>query len=160
MPNEIERRFLVAHDGWKQQWVSRERLRDGLVLAEAGRKLRVRICDSGATLCVKGKRRGNMRAEYEYPIPMPDAEALLREHCDGRIVEKTRYAIPVGQRTWVVDVYHGLLEGILIAEIELDDDSSPLQLPDWIGEEVTDQDAYRKSKLFYARSFISKMGAS
>lgn len=151
MKREIERKFLVANDGWKQQCLSKERLRDGLVLSEAGKKLRVRIGESCATLCMKGRRIGGERAEFEYEIPLEHAEALLRDHCEGRVVEKTRYSVPRGGRAWIVDVYHGLLGGVVIAEIELEDEASDLELPDWVGEEVTGREEYRKSVMFNAR---------
>lgn len=159
MHEETERKFLISHDGWKARWVSRERLRDGLILAEGGRKLRVRIGETRATFCYKGAKSGSTRTEYEYVIPVDDAEALLKTQCDGRIVEKTRYTIPEDGRSWIVDVYGGVMDGTVIAEIELSKDDSGLLLPEWIGEEVTGREAYRKSvmlKAALARSFQHK----
>src|SRR5215475_13921579 len=88
MPLEIERKFLLANDGWKS-WVTRRiRIRDGLIASNNGNKARVRISDSNATITLKSRRRGPSRTEFEYPIPVSDAEEILRTMCDGQVLDK------------------------------------------------------------------------
>jgi adenylate cyclase len=151
MAKEIERKFLVSGAGWRQQVVRSEQLRDGLVSATEGRKVRVRFQDDRATLTIKGARRGLIRDEYEYPIPAEDAEELLARHCGDELVEKVRHHVPVADLTWVIDVYSGHMAGIVIAEVELPRIDHPLVIPDWAGPEVTGNEAYRKVNMVAAR---------
>ncbi len=144
MPIEIERKFLVANDGWKQSVIKTARIRDGLVAYENGRKVRVRVLDDIATITVKGRRDGLRRCEYEYEIPTSDAEEILRLMCDGRRLEKVRHYVPHAGLSWEIDVYEGSLEGVIVAEVELDREDRQLGLPDWIGEEVTGDERYSK----------------
>ena len=152
MSLEIERKFLVAHDGWKSAVTRRARIRDGLVSMFNGRKTRVRMMDGRATLTVKGEYTGSVRSEYEYAIPVADAEEMLRTMCDDRVLEKTRHYVLHGGLTWEIDVYEGLLEGVVIAEVELDRADRMLELPDWVGREVTDDANYRKLKMLQDRT--------
>jgi CYTH domain-containing protein len=147
MPIEIERKFLVADEGWKQSVVKTSRIRDGLVASENGRKVRVRILEDGATLAIKGRRRGLGRREYEYKIPTLEAEEILRTMCDGRHLEKVRHYVPHAGVMWEVDVYEGILEGIVVAEVELDREDRQFELPNWVGEEVTGDERYSKASM-------------
>ncbi|AWI85821.1 adenylate cyclase [Alloyangia pacifica] len=153
MAKEIERKFLVASDDWKSGISRSERLRDGLIAAEGGRKARVRFYDDCATLCIKGRRDGMARDEFEYPIPAQDAEEMLSAHCTD-VVEKTRHHVPAGALVWTVDVYEGLLSGITIAEVEFPALDTPLPLPDWVGREVTGLQDYRKVNMVAARKAL------
>ena len=144
MPTEIERKFLVANDGWKQSVVGSVRIRDGLIAVYLGRKARVRILGDQATIALKGQRSGLGRSEFEYAIPISDAEEMLRTMCDDRVLEKIRYYIPHAGLTWEIDVYDGILKGVVIAEVELDRDDRLLELPDWVGKEVTGNLRYSK----------------
>ena len=144
MPTEIERKFLVANDGWKQSVVRSVRIRDGLIAVYLGRKARVRILGDQATIALKGQRNGLGRSEFEYAIPISDAEEMLRTMCDDRVLEKIRYYIPHVGLTWEIDVYDGILKGVVIAEVELDRDDRLLELPDWVGKEVTGNLRYSK----------------
>ena len=150
MPVEIERRFLVANDNWKQSVTRRAQIRDGLIAIYRGRKTRVRILDDRATITLKGQHDGIGRAEYEYAIPMEHAQELLRTMCDDRILEKTRHYVPHAGLTWEIDVYDGLLQGVIIAEVELDDATRALALPGWAGEEITGDFSYSKLNMFEA----------
>ncbi|WP_226623441.1 CYTH domain-containing protein [Alloyangia pacifica] len=150
MAKEIERKFLVGDDTWKQRVVRSELLRDGLVATENGRKVRVRFYDERATLSLKGPRNGLVRDEFEYPIPAADAQDMLDNHCT-EVVEKRRHYILENGLEWTVDVYTGLLEGIVIAEVELTCADQALSLPDWIGPEVTGHQEYRKINMIRAR---------
>jgi CYTH domain-containing protein len=132
MTLEIERKFLVANDGWKRSAVQHVRIRDGLIANNKGHKARVRIADDVATIALKSQKRGIVRAEFEYTIPYSDAEEILRTMCDGNVLDKVRHFVPYGSDVWQVDVYEGLLEGIVLAEIELTSVDQQLMIPDWI----------------------------
>jgi adenylate cyclase len=144
MSLEIERKFLVAHDGWKGAATRTIRIRDGLIANSDGHKARVRIADSTATIALKSRRHGPTRTEFEYTIPCSDAEEIMRFMCVGNILDKVRHFVPHAGLTWHVDVYEGILNGVVLAEIELAHADQRLELPDWIGEEVTGDPRYRK----------------
>src|SRR5215469_17484784 len=93
MPIEIERKFLLANDGWKSQVVRRIHIRDGLIANNSGNKARVRIADADATITLKSRRRGSIRTEFEYAIPYSDAVEILRTMCDGHVLDKVRHVI-------------------------------------------------------------------
>jgi len=151
MPLEIERKFLVANDSWRALSVRSERLRDGLIAASDGRKVRVRLYENHATLTVKTKKEGPARAEFEYEIPVKDAEELITVHCAENTLTKTRYYVPHQGFTWEVDVYEGILSGVILAEIELERADVDVPLPDWIGPEVTGDPTYNKINMQKAR---------
>ena len=144
MPVEIERKFLVANEGWRSSVTGIEKLRDGLVGVLDGAKVRVRIGQNNASLTVKSRRHGLSRSEYEYEIPMADAEAMLTSVCAGRFIEKTRYTVENDGCQWVVDVHEGRLAGIIIAEIELDFEHQLFEIPNWAGREVTHNPRFHK----------------
>ena len=159
MSLEIERKFLVAHNGWKTSVVRSARIRDGLIAIQNGRKARVRILDDIATIAIKGPHKGPSRPEFEYPVPMTDAEEMLRFMCDDRILEKVRHYVPHRGLTWEIDVYSGILSGVVIAEVELDRESDLIEVPDWIGTEVTGDVRYSKLHMFRERSNQQTVGA-
>lgn len=158
MPKEIERKFLTSSDEWKARVTSQVKLRDGLVATSGGRKVRIRTYDDRATITVKGARHGISRDEFEYPIPLADALEMLDKHCDGRVVEKTRYYVKEQDFVFELDVYHGLLAGIVIAEAELTNIESEFPRPNWLGEEVTGQDRYRKINMLRER--LEQLGST
>ncbi|MGE0668896.1 MAG: CYTH domain-containing protein [Sphingomonadales bacterium] len=127
MQIEIERKFLVAHDGWKDAVIDRRTFRDGLIAAGDGGKVRVRIAETRSTITVKSVRDGIRRTEFEYEIPRADAEAMFSLCCGSRIIDKTRYYVRHGDTVWDVDVYGGTLTGIVFAEIELQDEDQPFE---------------------------------
>ena len=114
MALEIERKFLVANDGWKSSVVRSVRIRDGLIANNKGHKARVRIANDVATIALKSRRRGLVRTEFEYAIPHTDAEEMLRTMCDDDILDKVRHFVSHGSNTWQVDVYEGLLDGVVL----------------------------------------------
>jgi len=144
VPQEIERKFLLANDRWKSSIVKSVRIRDGLIAIMNGRKARVRIMGDQATIAVKGQHKGLGRSEFEYPIPTSDAEEILRTMCDDRVLQKVRNYVPYAGLTWEIDVYDGILKGVVIAEVELDRADRALELPDWVGEEITGDLRYSK----------------
>jgi CYTH domain-containing protein len=146
MAKEIERKFLVRGDGWRS-FVSRTRLlRQAYIASMDDRSVRVRL-ENGhiATLTVKIGRTMT-RDEFEYAIPTSDAEELLGTAI-GLIIRKTRHVVPFKGFTWEVDVFEGAHAGLIIAEVEMDDESDRPELPDWVGEEVTGQYRYSNQAL-------------
>ena len=141
----VERKLLVSNNEWRQFAVRSVRLRDGLIAAYKDRKVRVRITgnDTG-TVAIKGSRIGIAQAEFEYEIPIADAERMLSTICRDDTLEKERFFVEHAGGTWHVDVYSGILQGVVIAEIELKHESQELILPPWIGKEVTGDSFYRK----------------
>jgi CYTH domain-containing protein len=150
-PVEIERKFLIVNDAWKHCVVRSVTIRDGLIAAYKGRKVRVRISDQIATITIKGPHHGLARAEYEYEIPLPEAESMLAKVCPDETLEKQRYFVEHAGAMWHVDVYGGVLQGILIAEIELKQEGQKVVLPAWIGKEITGDAFYKKINMAAAR---------
>lgn len=146
---EIERKFLVAHEGWRAAATGRRNLRDGLVGQFGRGKVRVRLDEDRAWLTVKGARLGISRPEFEYEIPGRDAAAMLQNVCIGGIIEKTRHSVPHDGLTWVVDEFGGCLAGIVLAEVELDAEDQPFSRPDWLGAEVTGDLRFRQTTLLH-----------
>ncbi len=146
---EIERKFLVADDGWRAAATGRRSLRDGLIGQFGNGKVRVRLDEDRAWLTVKGARRGISRPEFEYPIPCADAEAMLGNVCTGGVIEKTRHCVPHDGLTWVVDEFGGCLAGIVLAEVELEAEDQPFRKPYWVGDEVTGDARFRQTALLH-----------
>lgn len=147
MAQEIERKFLVTGDGWKALARSSSLLRQGYLSSNAKATVRVRSWDDErAALTLKGRTSGMTRAEYEYEIPMHDAREML-EMARPHVLEKRRHLVPFGGLTWEVDVFEGRHEGMVIAEVELTSEDQTVELPDWVGTEVTDDDRYYNASL-------------
>jgi adenylate cyclase len=144
---EIERKFLVANDGWRALADGGRRIRQAY-LAETDRAvLRVRIENAArGTFTIKSADPGLSRQEFEYVIPPADAEALA-ELRQGSVLEKTRFRVPHAGRTWEVDVYSGDNAGLSIAEIELESEDAVVDLPPWVGPEVTGEARYYAARL-------------
>jgi adenylate cyclase len=147
MSFEIERKFLVRDDEWRQLATKRMDIRQAYLAWENKASVRIRIIDnSSATLTVKSRPVELRRLELEYEIPVLEAEALIPLR-QGSIVEKVRYRFPCGDLAWEVDVFSGENAGLVIAEIELRHEHQPIELPSWIGEEVTGQPPYYNGSL-------------
>ncbi len=143
---EIERKFLLAGDGWRAlgQPVL---LRQGYLSSDPARVVRVRIEGDQAYLTIKGKSVGATRGEWEYPIPLAEANELLEGLCQQPIIEKYRRRIDFAGNTWEVDEFLGANAGLVVAEIELDSEHQQFDKPDWIGADVTDDPRYFNSAL-------------
>ncbi len=147
MPQEIERKFLVNDKAWKELSKPEGQLyRQGYILAEPDKTIRVRQTDKTAYLTIKGITTGASRAEYEYEIPLQDANELLDNFAVTEL-SKTRYKMPFGGKLWEVDVFTGNNEGLVVAEIELRSEDETFELPAWVGEEVTGDVRYYNSNL-------------
>jgi adenylate cyclase len=150
MASEIERKFLVADERWRGAALgSGLLLRQGYLRGGGGPDhplARVRLAGAEAFLTVKGP--GLMiRAEFEYPIPPADAEAMLATLCAPPVIEKTRWRVPYAGLVWEVDAFAGHLEGLVLAEVELATSTEPVLLPPWVGREVTQDARYLNSAL-------------
>jgi adenylate cyclase len=147
MSFEIERKFLVRGDDWRQLTTGQSDIRQAYLDSNAKASVRIRIRDnSSATLTIKSRPADLRRLELEYPIPVLQAEALMPLR-QGIVVEKVRYFVPSGELTWEIDVFSGENQGLVIAEIELPNEHHPVELPPWIGAEVTGQPQYYNSAL-------------
>jgi adenylate cyclase len=146
MGREIERKFLVRSAGWRQEATSTRPLRQGYLAIDDGNNVRVRTDGQRAWLTIKGRGEGITRPEFEYEIPVPDATELLAL-CRGRIVKKTRHLVPVGALSWEIDEFTGDNVGLVVAEIELPDEDTPVPQPVWLGEEVTADPRYLNANL-------------
>lgn len=149
MGTEIERKFLVKDHGWQTQVQRSEQLRQGYLMNEKHLSVRIRSTNDNdqAWLTIKGATNRLSRTEYEYSIPKDDAEYLLDELCTPPLIEKTRHWLQHGAHTWEVDVFEGDNQGLVVAEVELDDADESIEFPDWLGEEVSDNPRYLNSSL-------------
>lgn len=147
MATEIERKFLVDSDGWKESVVDQTPMRQGYFETGPMSTVRVRIQGDEARLTIKGPTVGFSRAEYEYPIPVEDAREMLDIFCAERQVEKVRFDVRHAGHLWEVDVFEGANAGLVLAEIELDRPDEAFEMPEWIGEEVSKDSRYRNASL-------------
>jgi adenylate cyclase len=137
MPKEIERKFLVANDDWRKEADSQKRMRQAIIFSDGDRSLRIRsIDDKEAKLTLKIGASGLVRHEFEYDVPLADAEELLTL-ANGNTISKTRYDVPHADHVWEVDVYEGKLAGLVVAEVEMESEDEQPALPSWVGREVT-----------------------
>ena len=148
MAREIERKFLVTTDGWRagSRGVP---YRQGYLSAGADSccTVRVRIAAELAWLTIKGRPEAGARDEYEYPIPVADAQEMLERLCVGGRIEKIRHRVPHAGRTWEVDEFAGENAPLVVAEVELDDIDAEISLPPWVGLEVTYDPRYTNAAL-------------
>lgn len=143
---EIERKFLVCADDWKGL-ANPVAMRQGYISSDPARIVRVRIEGEQACLTIKGKTQGISRAEWEYSIPVSEAEQMLTNLCDGQLIEKNRYRINYQGFVWEVDEFFGRNQGLVVAEIELSSEDQEFPRPSWIGEEVSEDFRYANASL-------------
>jgi adenylate cyclase len=142
MATEIERKFLVVSDGWRGAVRRSARYRQGYLASGPSSSVRIRTSENEAWLNIKGATLGVRRSEYEYPIPLADANEMLDTLCDGAVIEKTRYYVEHEGKLWEVDVFDGANDGLVVAEIELGSENEAFARPDWLGEEVSHDRRY------------------
>jgi len=143
---EIERKFLVTSDAWKNQAKGRF-YRQGYLSTVSERVVRVRVIDDTGFITIKGATVGVTRNEFEYEIPVEDAVIMLDALCVKPIIEKFRTTVEHAGLAWEIDVFHGDNEGLVVAEVEVDDEHQAIDLPAWIGEEVSCDPRYFNSNL-------------
>lgn len=137
MATEIERKFLLRNDQWRAAADGGTRYRQGYMVGSKQASVRVRIEGDAARLNIKSATLGIHRQEYEYTIPMADAQEMLDTLCAQPLVEKTRYHVPYDGRVWEIDVFEGDNAGLVVAEVELAGEDEALALPSWAGREVS-----------------------
>jgi adenylate cyclase len=137
---EIERKFLIKTELWQPSTKGVE-IKQGYLSVDPERVVRVRVADEKAFLTIKGKSEGIVRTELEYEIPKNEAEVLMKMCLDFPI-EKTRFKEKIGELVWEIDVFKGENKGLIVAEVELEDEHQNIELPDWIGEEVSSDSRY------------------
>ena len=139
---EIERKFLLKNDHWRSQVIESIRISQGyLTQNEVKSSVRVRLSGDHANINIKSRELAISRQEYEYPIPVEDAEKMLSELCVGRL-DKIRHHVEYHGSTWEVDEFMGENAGLIVAEIELETDDSHFERPDWLAEEVSHDARY------------------
>lgn len=143
---ETERKFLVQSDAWRGSVIGCARLRQGYLAIDSGNTARIRTDGEQAWLTIKGPALASARPEYEYAVPLQDAEAMM-ELCRGRVIEKVRHRVPSVDGVWEIDEFLGANAGLVLAEIELADPAQVIQLPAWLGNEVTSDQRYNNANL-------------
>lgn len=146
MAKEIERKFLVKGEAWRKLATGTV-YRQGYLSTVKERTVRVRTIDAKGFLTIKGLTIGATRSEFEYEIPVADANEMLDALCEKPIIEKTRYKIKQGELIWEVDEFAGVNAGLIVAEVELVDESQQIDKPDWIGVEVSGDPRYFNANL-------------
>jgi len=142
MAREIERKFLLRDDSWRSQITHSTLMRQGYLTSSPGVSIRVRVAGSEAFLNLKSATLGISRHEFEYPVPLADAEQMLALFCGERCLDKTRHYLPQPPHTWEIDEFHGANAGLVVAEIELTSETDSFARPAWLGEEVSAERRY------------------
>jgi CYTH domain-containing protein len=147
MAQEIERKFLVKEDSWRVSAGSGKPYLQGYLSLDRERVVRVRVKDGRGFLTVKGKREGISAPEYEYPIPVSEAEEMLQKLCLRPLIEKQRFELRFGGLLWEIDEFRGENQGLIVAEVELDSEDQAVTLPPWVGLEVSHDKRYANASL-------------
>ena len=147
MAVEIERKFLVEGDAWRAAADAGMRLVQGYLANTERASVRVRSAGSAAWISVKAMVRGLSRDEFEYAIPVGEAEHMLKSLCAPPLLEKVRFRVPVAGHVWEIDEFGGDNAGLIVAEIELGAEDEPFERPAWVGREVTDAERYYNFRL-------------
>ncbi|MGB3201668.1 MAG: CYTH domain-containing protein [Nodosilinea sp.] len=143
---EIERKFLVVSDSWRHA-TRGEMMCQGYIPTQDTRTVRIRRVGDRGYLTLKGPAVGLVRPEFEYPIPLEDAQVILETLCEPPLIEKTRYKLPLGDIVWEIDEFWGANPGLIVAEVELSSPEQTIDLPQWVGAEVTSDLRYQNSNL-------------
>ncbi|MHC5774409.1 CYTH domain-containing protein [Nostoc sp.] len=146
MAKEIERKYLVRGDNWRGL-AEGSVYRQGYIATQDKATVRIRIVGQKSYLTIKGPNIKYSRLEFEYPIPVEDAQEILETLCERPFIEKIRYKIESGGLIWEIDEFDGVNKGLILAEVELSDEKQQFELPTWIGEEVSDDSRYFNSNL-------------
>ena len=147
MGMEIERKFLVKTMHWKKYSTKTIPIRQAYLCSDPERTVRVRLWGAEGKITIKSKAKNSSRLEFEYDIPSSEALEMLEVLCPFPQIQKTRFLVPNGKHVWEVDVFEGHNKGLIIAEIELEAEDESFELPDWVGEDVTEDYRYSNSSL-------------
>lgn len=148
MPREIERKFLVVGDGWRQHAIGSQALVDAIAPFGEG-KVRIRLGDEKAWVAFKGPRENATRAEFEYEIPHSEAIEMLQICRSCSTIRKTRYSVPEAGHVWSVDVQQSPNRGLVTAEVELEHEQQRVSLPAWLGPEITGKTLAGTDPIFF-----------
>jgi CYTH domain-containing protein/CHAD domain-containing protein len=147
MSNETERRFLVHGEEWRRGARKQVEYRQGYLSVDPDRNVRVRASADGAVITIKGNRHGLTRSEFEFAIPLDDANILLSEVCQKPLIQKTRFTVPANRQTWEVDEYKNENQGLTVAELELRRNGHRFSTPAWVGEEISGDERFSNAAL-------------
>lgn len=147
MAFEIERKFLLKSDAWRTEVSSIKQIRQAYFCNTEKASLRVRIADQTAYLSSKSMTFDIRRHEFEYEIPLHDAEFMIENMCQGSAIIKNRHHVTIGQHIWEIDEFSGDNSGLIVAEVELQDEAEPFTRPDWLGREVSQDGRYMNMSL-------------
>jgi adenylate cyclase len=147
MAIEIEHKFLLANDDWRPLVQRSVVYRQGYLSSQANTSIRVRISDEKAWLNIKSATIGTHRHEYEYEIPLADADEIITDLCKQPLIEKTRHFVTDDGKVWEIDEFSGGNQGLIVAEIELSEIGEAFTRPPWLGAEVTDDLRYYNNNL-------------
>ena len=151
MGTEIERKFLLKNDDWKAHVTETHIIKQGYLQSglDPSQKssVRIRISNKQANINVKSAELSAVRQEFEYDIPLHDAEQMLQTLCGGSVIEKTRYYVPYESHLWEIDVFIGENKGLEMAEVELSRLDEHFERPDWLGAEVSHDERYYNNYL-------------
>ncbi len=146
MGKEIERKYLVKNEDWKKL-AEGVYYKQGYLSTVKERTVRVRTVGEKGYLTIKGLTVGVSRSEFEYQIPAEEANQMLDNLCEKPIIEKLRAKVDYKGLTWEIDEFHGENEGLVVAEVEIQDENQAIELPEWVGEEVSGDPRYFNSNL-------------
>ena len=146
---EIERKFLLRSDRWQEQADQGTAFSQGYLCQAGPASVRIRIEGDKANINIKSATLGMHRLEYEFPLPLAQAEDMLQRLCIKPIIEKTRYHVMHQGKLWEIDVFAGDNTGLEVAEVELASEDEQIELPEWIGEEVTHEKRYYNVSLVH-----------
>ncbi|OGV46014.1 MAG: adenylate cyclase [Lentisphaerae bacterium GWF2_44_16] len=146
MAKEIERKYLLKDDSWRNS-ATGHLCSQGYISTDKNCVVRIRVSKGKGYITIKGKLENISRPEYEYEIPLKDAQGFLEKFCGKTLIEKTRYALEYKGHLWEIDEFHGNNSGLILAEIELENEEEKFELPEWAGKDVTDDFRYYNSYL-------------
>lgn len=147
MATEIERKFLISDDSWRNDADDGTLYRQGYLSSGGSCAIRVRVAGTRAYLSIKSASSGISRAEFDYTIPLADAESILNDLCIRPPIEKTRYLVRYGEHVWEIDVFAGENAGLVLAEVELKHEDERFEHPVWVGKEVSEDERYYNAYL-------------
>ncbi len=147
MAIEIEHKFLLANEDWRRSIQKSVKYKQGYLSSQPTSSIRIRISDNQAWLNIKSATIGTERLEFEYGIPLPDAEEIITTLCGKPLIEKTRHLVPNDHNIWEIDEFEGDNQGLIVAEIELSKIGQNFIRPHWLGEEVTQDLRYYNNNL-------------
>ncbi len=147
MADEIEHKFLIANNQWKNHIERSSEYKQGYLISDDKRSVRIRISSNKAWLNIKSATIGTFRKEFEYEIPLEEGTEILETLCEKPLVEKTRHFVTYKQHLWEIDVFTGDNADLIVAEVELQKIDEQFEKPEWLGKEVTDDLRYYNNSL-------------